>query len=136
MTNYPLCGEYQGEHMPTLKVTWHTKKDQIVCPICRSLEGYTWTFDTRKNDKVRDVLKHPVHGAVWGPQGSLIKEEHGKCRCEIKTEIDWSDAVAKLAKIQDTLAATRGRGHNQQLRREIAGDMEMLEKKIREVDEK
>ena len=47
-----------------------------------------------------------------------------------------SDAVAKLAKIQGTLAATRGRGHNQQLRQEIAGDMKMLEKKIRELDEK
>lgn len=122
--------------MPTLKIICHTKKDLLVCPVCRSLEGYTWTFDTRKGDKLGDVLEHPVHGAVWAIEGSLIKEEHGKCRCEIKNEIDLSDTVPRLRKIQDTLAAKRGRGHNQQLRREIASQTEMLEKKIREQEEK
>lgn len=97
-------------NMPTMKITWHTKKDLLVCPVCRSLEGYTWTFDTSKDDKMGDVLKHPVYGAVWGLQGSLIKEEKGKCRCEIKHEVDLSDAAARLEKIRDRLATKLGRG--------------------------
>ena len=94
--------------MPIMKVIWHTKKDALVCPVCRSLEGYSWTFDTSKNDKMGDVLEHPVYGAVWGLQGSLIKEENGKCRCEIKHEIDLSDVGARLKKIRDTLASKHG----------------------------
>lgn len=100
--------------MPIMKVIWHSKKDSLVCPVCRSLEGYTWTFDTSKKDKIGDVLEHPVIGAVWGLQGSLIKEEHGKCRCEIKHEIDLSDVVVGLKKIRDNLASKHGSMANQE----------------------
>lgn len=95
--------------MPILRLTWHCKRDALSCPVCRALDGYSWKFTTEKDKKLPDVLVHPVYGAVWSlKEDSLIKEENGKCRCEITREIDLSDMVAAVRKIRDKLAAKYG----------------------------
>ena len=88
--------------MPTVSLTWHTQHDDRVCPICKDIEGYTWVFI----DKVPDSLVHPVHGEIWNVvTGSLAHEQpqFGKksgllssCRCNLTSEIDLKDILAKV----------------------------------------
>jgi hypothetical protein len=82
-----------------VKIIWKTKQDSEVCPICRELEGYTWTLKAGV-DSYPDKLVHPIYGPVYDTrpvaERSLIKEltEH-ECRCTIKHEFDLSCVTAE-----------------------------------------
>jgi len=82
----------------TLKLTWRTKKDAEVCPICRELEGYSWTLNAG-TDAYPHQFVHPVHGPVYdtrpAAEGSLVKEEKGhQCRCTLKHEFCSSNMLS------------------------------------------
>ena len=89
--------------MPSVSITWHTSKDHRVCPICRDLEGYTWTF----TDSVPDSLTHPKHGEVWNTVlGSLAHEAPGirtfsECRCHVEPKFDLKDVLEKTLRLRD-----------------------------------
>jgi hypothetical protein len=103
--------------MPSVNVTWHTQKDGAVCPICRAIEGYTWTFV----DVVPDSLVHPVYGEVWNIHlGSLAHELHfstpkasggtsrvhglmSNCRCHITSEFNLKDILEALTTLRNSL---------------------------------
>jgi hypothetical protein len=78
----------------TLKLTWRTRKDAEVCPVCKELEGYTWILEAGP-DSYPNQFVHPVYGPVYdtrpAAEGSLIKEEKGHvCRCTLKHEFHTS----------------------------------------------
>jgi hypothetical protein len=80
--------------MPTATITWHTQHDDNVCPICKAIDGYVWTFE----GEVPDSLVHPQYGEIWNKQiGSLAHEiqQHkgskygliSSCRCHVEGHI-------------------------------------------------
>ena len=80
----------------TVKTIWRTKKDAHVCPKCKALEGYTWTFDA--GDPYPKQLIHPLYGPVFdirpAADGSLIKEEKGHhCRCTLEHQFDVTNIL-------------------------------------------
>ena len=89
--------------MPTLNITWITAEDDRVCPICQSLDRWTWTF----TDEMPNELIHPAvgrGGVVW----DLVADEsraHGNqsyhCRCRLGFDIDDADVMRELAIVGD-----------------------------------
>ena len=95
--------------MPSISLTWHSQHDNRVCPICKAIDGYTWTF----TDEVPDSLIHPTYGEVWNITiGSLAHEQQqfGKkygllsnCRCQTESKADFADLLFLLQKKIDEL---------------------------------
>ncbi len=76
-----------------LRMIWRTQKDAEVCPICRALDGYTWTLGA--GDPHPTHLLHPSYGPVYDMRPaavcSTVKEEEGHvCRCSLRYEFDVS----------------------------------------------
>jgi len=91
--------------MPTILITWHSMKDERVCPICQRLDGFTWSFTTGQND-LNGVLEHPDYGIVWTINGGSTAHGHrGNCRCSITYELILDDLVEMVAKLRDTVIA-------------------------------
>ncbi|MGE5188235.1 MAG: hypothetical protein ACM3JE_04335 [Betaproteobacteria bacterium] len=81
----------------TLRMIWRTQEDSKVCPVCKALEGYTWTL--KAGEPYPKQLVHPQYGTVYdtrpAAQGSLIKEEHDhNCRCTLIHQFDVSNIFA------------------------------------------
>lgn len=78
--------------MPINVITvWRTQKDGHVCPICKALDGYTWTFDA--GEPYPKQLIHPLYGPVFdmrpAADGSLVKEQKGhQCRCTLEHQFE------------------------------------------------
>jgi hypothetical protein len=75
----------------SLKIIWRTQKDESVCPVCRELDGYTWSVDI--GEPYPKQLIHPLFGPVYDNRpaaaGSLVNEEKGHmCRCTIERQFD------------------------------------------------
>jgi hypothetical protein len=75
----------------SLKIIWRTQKDESVCPICKELDGYTWSVDI--GEPFPKQLIHPVFGPVYdnrpAVEGSLVNEEKGHiCRCTIERQFN------------------------------------------------
>ena len=82
----------------TLRIIWKTQDDSEVCPICKALEGYTWTL--RVGESYPKKLIHPLFGAVYDTRpaadGSLVKEKDGhNCRCTLLHQFEVSTNPAK-----------------------------------------
>jgi len=92
--------------MPTVSITWHTILDERVCPICRQLEGYTWTLELGKG-AFPTILEHPGLGIVWDINGSTAHgHEKASCRCRIEPTFNFSDILVRLQKLYDMLSRT------------------------------
>ena len=99
--------------MPTVSITWHTLKDgHPICPVCKDIDGYTWTFE----GTVPDSLFHPGHGEVWNNVlGSLAHEAPGirtfaACKCHITPQFDLKDILEKTKKLHAAVTAEYGDG--------------------------
>ena len=98
--------------MPSVSITWHTQHDDRVCPVCRAIDNYTWTF----TDEVPSSLTHPQYGEVWNTtQGSYAHEQHLKksktgtiptCRCHIEPKFNLKDLVEKIRVFRDEVKAS------------------------------
>jgi hypothetical protein len=74
----------------TVITVWRTQKDSHVCPICKALEGYTWTFDAGDYPK---QLIHPEYGPVYDTRPivacSIVNEKEGhQCRCTLEHQFE------------------------------------------------
>ena len=71
--------------MPSITITWKTRRDIVVCPICKALEGYKWTFTTPEPLPTQLTGNGQV---VWNiGQGSRAHgHEKFNCRCSLKME--------------------------------------------------
>jgi hypothetical protein len=93
--------------MPTVSITWVTSHDDNVCPICKAIDGFTWTFE----NEVPDSLVHPTYGEVWNIQLGSLAHEHqlhrgskygliSSCRCHTESKLtslrDLADEVRRL----------------------------------------
>lgn len=80
--------------MAVMTITWVTRDDAKVCPVCRSLHGVTWAFHTDR-DPFPSVLHAPGSGkAVWdcARDRSLAHGGTGlHCRCRLNIEFDVKD---------------------------------------------
>jgi hypothetical protein len=88
--------------MVKLTVTWRTVGDSHVCPICKALEGRTFTLETGREL----VLTDPEYGIVWNiNRGSEAHGKHdGSCRCHLDDfEFDYTDLVNVVAEINAAL---------------------------------
>jgi hypothetical protein len=96
--------------LPTVTITWHTQNDGHVCPICKAIDGYTWTFE----NAVPDSLIHPQYGEVWNTMlGSLAHDHAGygsryrslfsNCRCRIEPRFQLADLAEKIRVLRDEL---------------------------------
>jgi hypothetical protein len=95
--------------MPSVSITWHAVNDDRTCPICRAIDGYTWTF----TDTVPDSLVHPVYGEIWNVTlGSLAHEakQFGKkygllsnCRCRTESKAEFQDLIYLIQQKIDEL---------------------------------
>ena len=85
--------------MPIIvRTVWRTQKDSQVCPICKVLEGHSWTLDI--GDPYPKQLTHPLYGPVYDmrpvAKGSLVKEETGHfCRCTLEHQFEVSITVTE-----------------------------------------
>jgi hypothetical protein len=74
-------------------------QDDRVCPVCREIDGYTWTFEVGI-DTLNGRLEHPSHGVVWDlASGSQAHGHKGNCRCSLTHEINVQDLIAKVEEI-------------------------------------
>jgi hypothetical protein len=98
-----------------VSLTWHTKKDDNVCPICKAIDGYKWIFTS----EVPDSLIHPVYGEVWNTQMGSLAHEHklGKakygifptCRCHVEGKVESLAGLAEeVRRIKEELQAALG----------------------------
>ncbi len=76
-----------------LRTVWKTQNDAHVCPVCKALEGYSWTLTPM--DSFPKQLVHPLFGPVYdmrpAARCSLVKEEEGhQCRCMLKHQFEAS----------------------------------------------
>ena len=95
--------------MPTVSITWRTIGDDRVCPICKAINGYTWTFEGVPPES----LIHPTYGEVWNVVTGSLAHEHkqfGKkygllsnCRCHHESKVDARDLIYLLQKKIDEL---------------------------------
>jgi hypothetical protein len=89
--------------MTFISITWHTMGDDRVCPICRNLEGYTWSYEPITHE-LSDLLIHPQMGVVWSvTEGSRAHGHRGNCRCHITYVVDVSTLLNKAIAIRDQL---------------------------------
>ena len=82
----------------TLRMIWRTQEDSQVCPLCKALEGHTWTL--KAGEPYPKQLIHPLYGPVYdtrpAAQGSLVKEELGHiCRCTLIHQFDVSNIFSR-----------------------------------------
>lgn len=109
--------------MPSVSITWHTQGDDKVCPICRALNNYTWTF----TGKVPSSLNHHTYGEVWNIHLGSLAHEHrfatprkkggvshtGKyglmsnCRCHITPQFDLHDVLETVTKLRNDIQAAQ-----------------------------
>jgi hypothetical protein len=88
--------------MPSVSITWCAVGDDRTCPICKAVDGYTWTFE----GEVPDDLVHPAYGEIWNITIGSLAHEHkqfGKkygllsnCRCHVETKVECQDLIHKL----------------------------------------
>lgn len=93
--------------MVTVTVKWVTSKDDKVCPICRAIDGYVWTFE----NEIPESLIHPDFGEVWNEQMGSLAHEHqvhkgskyglfSSCRCKTENKLvslkDLADLVRQV----------------------------------------
>lgn len=98
--------------MPLMSLTWHTRDDERVCPICMPLDGHTWVFDTEK-EPFPDVLIDPrTNLVVW----DCVRDDrrphgHGRfnCRCWLTESWDFVDIESRLASIKTRALEACGR---------------------------
>ena len=99
--------------MPTATVTWHTQHDDNVCPICKAIDGYVWTFE----NEVPDSLVHPTYGEVWNISTGSLAHEHqlhkgskygliSNCRCHVDSKVEDAQDLIKL--LQDKINELTG----------------------------
>ncbi len=74
-----------------LKIIWRTQKDEHVCPVCKALEGYTWSVNL--GESYPKQLIHPLFGAVYDNRSaakcSVVKEEQDHiCRCTLEHQFE------------------------------------------------
>jgi len=83
--------------MVDMEITWQIKDDGA-CPICKPLDGATWTFDTETEPFPR-LLVHPVMGLVWDCDVNQPRT-HGNaphnCRCNLNFNFDFTEMTLKL----------------------------------------
>jgi hypothetical protein len=82
----------------TVRMVWRTQKDAHVCPICKALEGYSWTLGAGAPFPTQ--LVHPNYGPVYdlrpATSRSLVKEEKGHlCRCTLKHQFEVSSKTTE-----------------------------------------
>lgn len=101
--------------MPSVSIKWGIMDDGA-CPICKAINGYTWTFETGK-DVFPNELVHPQYGEVWNiSEGSKAHEHHGtglggfpaSCRCHVTPEFNLSDLLVKIKRLRDEVKAEYG----------------------------
>jgi len=81
-------------------------KDGKVCPICKELEGYTWTFLAGTDSLQAGFLEHPTYGIVWDSvRGSEAHGHKGNCRCHISFIVEMHDLLARVESIHETVQA-------------------------------
>ncbi len=85
------------------KMTWRTRQDAQVCPVCKALEGYTWTLEV--GDPQPEQLLHPIYGPVYDMRlaaaCSTVKEKGGHvCRCSLKYGFDVSNQAPKECNLE------------------------------------
>lgn len=80
--------------------------DNRVCPICASLEGYQWIFETGKDIGLpTELIANGI--VVWNiSQGSEAHGKHsGTCRCGIDHQFNLSDLVQKAQNLLNDVEA-------------------------------
>lgn len=107
--------------MAKLTLTWRTLHDDSVCPICKSLDGYQWVFETGTGQGLPTELT--ANGmVVWDiATGSEAHGHHrtkqvgfarytldpfSSCRCSIDHQLDLSDFVLKAKALLAEVEAT------------------------------
>lgn len=80
--------------MPSLILTWVTKDDLRVCPICRPIHGHIWRFNAGIDDlpntlntKGQDLWDLSLGRSVAHDKSYA----RGKCRCKLRVEVDIQD---------------------------------------------
>ena len=75
--------------------------DKRVCPVCRELDGYTWTIEVGESTAINE-LTHPAYGVVCDRARGSRAHEHGsygECRCQLSFDVDISDINKRLDEI-------------------------------------
>jgi hypothetical protein len=95
----------------TVSITWHTQHDDNVCPICRAIDNYKWTF----TGEMPESLYHPQYGEVWNIMTGSLAHEHklhrgskygliSNCRCHVEGKIESLAGLAEaVRKIKEEL---------------------------------
>jgi hypothetical protein len=80
--------------VPTLVLTWVTKDDDMVCPICVPLHGFSWRFNAGI-DALPNTLNTKGHDFWDISLGRSVAHDNtyvkGKCRCKLRVEVDIQD---------------------------------------------
>ena len=87
--------------MSRIKLKWHSKEDDRVCPICKALNNHEWTFVVG-TDQFPNVLTANGQN-VWDVhQGSRAHGHQGfNCRCHITSKISYGNMLEKIENLKN-----------------------------------
>jgi len=83
--------------MPQIIVTWHTRRDDKVCPICQALEGQTFILEGQEPQLIYNGV------VVWTiSQGSDAHGNHSNsCRCTLDFDFNFDDLLEPVKRLHD-----------------------------------
>lgn len=94
--------------MAVMTITWVTKDDTRVCPVCRPHHGTTWNYDTG-TDAFPTTIPSPIGGyPMWDAVrdhslAHLQLKNQGKgipCRCVLDVDFDLTSMTTYLHQLR------------------------------------
>jgi len=91
--------------MTSITLTWHSIIDSRTCPVCKVLNGHTWTFIVGKDQFPNMLIANGQN--VWDVHQGSKAHGHSQfnCRCHITSEIDLGDLVETVQTWKNELEA-------------------------------
>ena len=90
--------------MAVMTVTWVTKDDLRVCPVCKPLHNNIWAYDTERDAFPQQIYSPVVKKPVWDANRDISIAHVGftdaECRCKLKVDFEIQNIDTYLHRLR------------------------------------